>query len=280
MPVPIDIPDADHEALLALASYRRRSVAEQIHSMISTDPAGAVALTTAAPAARPATDHEPGGPPSGPDAGRRRQRLQAMATLQDRLNTQVHPEWRQQGHAYYRAIWVECGELLDHHGWKWWTEQEPDFRQIHLELVDIWHFGLSELIRDHHVDDRLADRFGAALAADPEWRPIPELVETFALRTLANRSFALEPFAALMRATGLSETDLYRMYLAKNVLNAFRLARGYRTGDYRKHWHDGREDNAHLADLAAGLDPDAESFSDDLRGKLAGAYQKTLDGAG
>ena len=72
--------------------------------------------------------------------------LAAMAELQDALNVNVHPQWRDQGHAYYRAIWVECAELLDHYGWKWWKHQHTDLEQVKLEIVDIWHFGLSQLI--------------------------------------------------------------------------------------------------------------------------------------
>ena len=279
MTVPIEVSTADHAVLQALASSRRRTIPDTIHQLILLDRITTVLLDN--PGATTPSGPGASTPPPGPDTLRRRHRLQAMARLQDELNTRVHPEWREQGHPYYRAVWAECAELLDHHGWKWWVDfGEPDFGQIHLELVDIWHFGLSELIRDHGVDDALADRFGDALAPEPDARPIPDLVEALAARTLANRTFALEPFARLMRATGLTETHLYRMYLAKNVLNAFRLAHGYRTGDYRKHWHDGREDNAHLTDLAAGLDPDVDNFSDRLHDRLATAYRETRNKLG
>ena len=82
------------------------------------------------------------------------EQLAAMAELQDSLNRNVHAAWRTQGHQYYRAIWVECAELLDHFGWKWWKHQRPDLDQVKLEIVDIWHFGLSELIRDGSIDAR------------------------------------------------------------------------------------------------------------------------------
>ena len=73
--------------------------------------------------------------------------LQTMAQMQDAHNTLVHAQWRTQGYAYYRAIWVECAELLDHFGWKWWKKQDGDLAQVKLELVDIWHFALSEMLR-------------------------------------------------------------------------------------------------------------------------------------
>ena len=62
------------------------------------------------------------------------------------VDTATHPDWRGQGYPWYRAIWVECAELLDHYGWKWWKHQTPDLEQVQLELVDIWHFGLSDLL--------------------------------------------------------------------------------------------------------------------------------------
>ena len=32
--------------------------------------------------------------------------LQTMTAMQTAHNEQVHPQWRTQGYAYYRAIWV------------------------------------------------------------------------------------------------------------------------------------------------------------------------------
>jgi len=78
--------------------------------------------------------------------------VETMARMQEAHNAQVHPEWRHQGYEYYRAVWVECAELLDHFGWKWWKHQQPDTDQVKLEVVDIWHFGLSDLMRADALD--------------------------------------------------------------------------------------------------------------------------------
>ena len=66
-----------------------------------------------------------------------------MLSMQDAMNSRVSDTWRENGYEWYRAIWVECAEMLDHHGWKWWKHQEIDVAQVQLELVDIFHFGLS-----------------------------------------------------------------------------------------------------------------------------------------
>jgi dimeric dUTPase (all-alpha-NTP-PPase superfamily) len=69
--------------------------------------------------------------------------LKVMLELQNAMNTRVHNEWRDQGFEWYRAIWIESAELMDHYGWKWWKHQKPDVEQVKLELIDIWHFGLT-----------------------------------------------------------------------------------------------------------------------------------------
>ena len=68
-----------------------------------------------------------------------------MLQMQHRMNTRVHEHWIAQNFEWYRAAWIECGELMDHVGYKWWKKQTPDMEQVRLEVVDIWHFGLSAL---------------------------------------------------------------------------------------------------------------------------------------
>ena len=69
-----------------------------------------------------------------------------MLALQDAMNSKINPEWRQAGNEWYRAIWIECAEMLDHYGWKWWKHQQADMDQVTLEIVDIWHFMLSDML--------------------------------------------------------------------------------------------------------------------------------------
>lgn len=204
--------------------------------------------------------------------------IRAMLALQDEINTQIHPDWRSQEYPWYRAIWVECAELLDHYGWKWWKHQEPDVAQVRLELVDIWHFGLSDLL----VRGVPAARIAVGLCppvADHETRgnTFCDWVERFAGNTLQAREFDLAGFATLLRAGDLGFEELYRSYVGKNVLNRFRQDRGYRQGTYRKHWR-GREDNEWLVTLSDGLNPDSEAYADDLYAALARAYQAEPDG--
>ena len=205
--------------------------------------------------------------------------LAVMAEMQDDHNRLVHPRWRQQGHDYYRAVWVECAELLDHYGWKWWKQQEADLEQVRLEIIDIWHFGLSELLRANQFDEELAERLASALARG-DTVGFRAAVENLALKSLATQRFDLEAFVAVMRALPMTFDELYRGYVAKNVLNAFRQEHGYQDGSYRKHWHDGREDNEHLVEIAASLDADADSFVAELGAALAARYALATPAAG
>lgn len=205
------------------------------------------------------------------------QQLAAMAELQDSLNANVHPQWRDQNHAYYRAIWVECAELLDHFGWKWWKHQSTDLEQVKLEIVDIWHFGLSQLIREGRADGSSVDesvvsafqRIGSEPAGD-----FREAVETLAGAVLTQRDFPVDEFVKLMVALPLDFDELYRMYIGKNVLNNFRQANGYKSGTYIKVWL-GREDNEHLFELVGELDDASGSFPDELYRALESRYAAT-----
>ena len=202
--------------------------------------------------------------------------LDTMARMQAEHNAKVHPEWATQGYEYYRAIWVECAELLDHFGWKWWKHQAPDLEQARLELVDIWHFGLSELIRDDSMD---AGTLASLLTlpsgdqADPGTDPagFRAAVEALAGATLTSRSFPMAQFVAALAALPMSYAELFELYIGKNVLNRFRQDHGYKEGTYRKLW-DGREDNEHLMEVVAALDAVDPDYVDRLYGALADRY--------
>ena len=200
-------------------------------------------------------------------------RLASMAALQRRHNEQIHPQWAEQGHEYYRAVWVECAELLDHFGWKWWKRHAADRDQVVLEVVDIWHFGLSELIRAGDMNQTLAKRLQASLA-EPTRLDFRLAVEELARSSLSSRGFDIDAFAGVMRSLPLTFDELYETYVAKNVLNVFRQANGYGSGEYRKVW-DGREDNEHLSELVGTLDTGAESFPEDLAAALASRYARS-----
>ena len=203
-----------------------------------------------------------------------KQALINMLTMQHGMNTRVHEDWINQNFEWYRAIWMECGELIDHYGYKWWKKQVADMPQVQLEVVDIWHFGLSALFHDGVSIDELAAEIESALQAhQPSGLGVNESTEALALHSLESHSFSPLLFWDLLLAVGLDFDSLYSAYVGKNVLNFFRQDHGYKDGSYIKQWA-GREDNEHLVDLIAELDHQADDFSDQVYAALETRYRE------
>lgn len=199
------------------------------------------------------------------------QQLLKMLEMQDAMNAKVHPDWRQQGYEWYRAIWVECAELMDHYGWKWWKKQTPDMEQVTLELVDIWHFGLSDCLQAESNTESVVDHLQQALSADVSGVDFKAALESFTGAVLNQRRFDAAGFYQLMQAADLSFDQLYAQYMGKNVLNFFRQDHGYKDGSYQKLWQ-GKEDNEHLVEVLAELDSASPTFQADVYEALAARY--------
>ena len=198
--------------------------------------------------------------------------LLTMLEMQHRMNTRVHENWIAQGFEWYRAVWIECGELIEHYGYKWWKKQDPDLYQVQLEVIDIWHFGMSALFSEDGGIDAVAETILAELAEyQPSGAGVREATEALALHSLQTQSFSAARFWDLMSAADLDFDGLYRAYVGKNVLNFFRQDNGYKDGSYIKNWA-GREDNEHLVELVGELDADDPAFADSLYSALQGRY--------
>lgn len=199
------------------------------------------------------------------------QQLEQMLSLQDAMNTRVSETWRENGYEWYRAIWVECAEMLDHHGWKWWKHQEIDVAQVQLELVDIFHFGLSlRLMAGDNVKD-IATKLSQELATTPSEEDFKIALESLASAAVTNKSFDGIAFANCMRLMNMDLNELFRQYVGKNTLNFFRQDHGYKDGTYIKVWH-GEEDNEVLAKVVSQLDVSADDFQQQVYAALSEKY--------
>ena len=202
-----------------------------------------------------------------------------MLQMQHRMNSRVHEDWINQHFEWYRATWIECGELMDHVGYKWWKKQTPDMEQVRLEVVDIWHFGLSALFETDTDLEALAGEIandfaaGASAVSDEQSasQRIHAATEALAQHALETKGFSVPLFHALMQACDLSADALYRHYVGKNVLNFFRQDHGYQDGTYIKEWQ-GREDNEHLSELLESLDATAAGFPEAVYEALTSRY--------
>jgi len=204
-----------------------------------------------------------------------------MMVMQNAINFKIDEDWMTRGRPWYRAIWVECGEMMEHIGYKWWKAPELDLAQVQLEIVDIWHFGLSMMVEGGIEADVISSRMKQALKRCEEvqevsdWSPgLLSRTELFARQVLEPGSrglFPLQAFTEMMYAANLSTDDLFKMYTAKNVLNTFRQDHGYKTGDYVKIWF-GEEDNVHLDRIAKKLDLGDPNYAKALYEKLSHTY--------
>ncbi len=197
--------------------------------------------------------------------------LLIMLEMQDAMNARVNPDWRNAGNAWYRAIWTECAEMLDHYGWKWWKHQQPDLEQVRLELVDILHFAMSDYLLLESDNAAAAARIETELSEPRQCEDIRSAIEIMAQSTIAQQSMHFSDFANIMALIEMDFDQLYRTYVGKNVLNFFRQDHGYKDGSYIKTW-DGREDNEHLAELLTSLDSDSARFRDDVYRGLEARY--------
>ena len=197
--------------------------------------------------------------------------IQQMLTLQDAMNSRVSDTWRENNYEWYRAIWVECAEMLDHYGWKWWKHQEIDVPQVQLELVDIFHFGLSlRLMTGASVDD-IANQLANELNEHSPETDFKIALESLASSAVAEKAFNGQAFADCMRLINMDLDELFRQYVGKNTLNFFRQDHGYKDGTYIKVWH-GKEDNEVLAEVVHQLDASAEDFQQQLYQRLEQHY--------
>lgn len=202
-------------------------------------------------------------------------RLREMAKLQDVHNAQVHPRWRAAGLPYRRAVWMESAELMDHLGWKWWRKHSADKAQLVLEIVDIWHFGLSMLLLENRVNAELSACIQRHLATSKKPADPHAAIERFVQQTLSQTTFAVAGFLDLCLLADLSFEDIYRYYVGKNVLNRFRQDNGYQTGAYQKIWY-GKEDNGHLAELMAMSNVEDGNYQAWLYGALTQRYEAVV----
>jgi dimeric dUTPase (all-alpha-NTP-PPase superfamily) len=208
--------------------------------------------------------------------------LLAMLQLQDSMNRKIDPDWIGKRHAYLRAVLVEATEALEHYGWKWWKKQSPDMPQLRIELIDIWHFVLSEYLLRAAGDKRVAAQSmiadwatSATLEFDGTRYDLNALDIRQQLELLAAlaaiRRMHLPLLALLFSACELTPAALFREYVSKNVLNHFRQDRGYKTGEYKKFW-DGSEDNVHMAEILEAMQVTDEQLPEALYRALAGRY--------
>jgi dimeric dUTPase (all-alpha-NTP-PPase superfamily) len=161
-----------------------------------------------------------------------------------------------------RCIYMESAEMIDSFSWKHWKSihQEPDWDNMQIEVVDVWHFIMSLAIESYARNMKGGiDELAVEISELPSFSKIDTnntlfsiqdeviaKVENIMLLSLSKESLniekLIEEFFDLVIMCGLDLDTLYRLYVGKNILNQFRQDNGYKEGTYIKLWN-GTEDN-------------------------------------
>lgn len=224
------------------------------------------------------------------------EQITKLFTMQDQLNTYIHPEWKTQGFNWDLAIVDECMEIHGHLGWKWWKKDykvgltEANKKQVQLEVIDILHFVISsmsekgfryifllEINEPHFAAFNLAESLKALLKIAGNY--------------ISSASEYAWIFRNLAHSVELTEQEILETYTQKYVLNKFRQDHGYKDGSYVKEWDiavenpqgvfEGwtYEDNEVLTRLVTGLQMESKDTTDEIElyNRLELAYNSRLN---
>jgi len=192
-----------------------------------------------------------------------------MLQLQNQLNDATNGEEWVKGITkngktinWRRCIYMECAEMVDSFSWKHWKSinQEPDWDNLKIEVVDVWHFIMSLAIEDYNQNLKGGiEDLAISLSSQENFSKIDNnevkyatqkevinKVEDIIRLSLDRDGLDLErlvnEFFDLVVMSGLNLQTLYRLYVGKNILNQIRQDNGYKDGSYIKIWN-GEEDN-------------------------------------
>lgn len=204
--------------------------------------------------------------------------IRKMFEKQDELNIYTNGEnWKENKDLkWYRAIWTETAELIDYTNWKWWKQQDPSLKDVEMEAIDIWHFGLSDMMVHHNID-KCVDNVFYAFKSKFEYPTrlgfveVQDCAELFAYKTLYDHKFHLEPFVDLCSTLNMNIEKIYKLYMGKNILNKFRQDNGYKLKKYNKNWN-GCEDNIYLMKFLQETEITETDFDNIIYKKLDATY--------
>ena len=217
-------------------------------------------------------------------------KLEEMFLLQKQLNDSTNGKNWELGQNKFgkdinwlRCIHMEVAELIDSTPWKHWKNinAAPDMNNIHVELVDIWHFLMSyilqetnvpravSLVNTHCIYEAVEDIDVKLMVKEAEKLSYISLaIETGNMPSFSGIERFIDQFFRCCKISGLSFTWLQKLYIGKNCLNKFRQDHGYKEGSYVKVWN-GDEDNVIMVSILETMEN--VSF-DELYSKLEDNY--------
>lgn len=218
--------------------------------------------------------------------------IPSMLSLQNTMNNTVNPDWVNLEWDWFRASMLEGSEAVEHHGWKWWKAQSKDVAQLQMEIVDIWHFYLSQFLKLTQgnetnaatlIEEHYNQFYNQPIVFDGKNYDLNSLTLLDKLDLLIGLSAAKRLHVPLLinlvYETGMTWDFFFEQYVKKNILNIFRQKNGYKQGTYHKEWFN-KEDNVFLVEEASKLDPSSENYVSELWEALTSVYKKALIASG
>jgi len=188
-----------------------------------------------------------------------------------------------------RCTYLECAELIESYPWKHWKniDSKPDYANIKIEAVDIWHFIMSQGLEDYKRGElgsieTLAKNINdlanfSEFSKDLKEQYKDHYEQIAVVEDLMKIIFCggsteklMEAFINVAMQSGLNLDTLYKLYVGKNILNQFRQDHGYKEGTYIKIWN-GQEDNVTMQNI---LEENENVTPDELYKELEKAYAK------
>lgn len=218
--------------------------------------------------------------------------IPSMLSLQNTMNNTVNPDWATMNWDWFRASMLEGAEAVEHHGWKWWKAQNKDMPQLQMEIVDIWHFYLSQFLKLSHANEEQAailiqnhynEYINKPVSFDGVEYNLSDMDLLAKLDLLIGLSAAKRLHVPLLLdlvyACGMNWDFFFEQYVKKNILNIFRQKNGYKQGTYHKEWFN-QEDNVFLIAEASKLNPASDNYVTLLWDALTLVYKEALIAAG
>ncbi|HHC11172.1 MAG TPA: dUTPase [Campylobacterales bacterium] len=186
-----------------------------------------------------------------------------------------------------RCIYLESAELVESYPWKHWKniDASADYENVKIEIVDIWHFVMSEALRIYKIENLGSiDDIASMITHLPEFNHFSqddkgEILDNYAqielvedmIKTLFCQNdidALIISFLTMSSKLNLKLSELYQLYIGKNILNKFRQDYGYKEGTYIKVWN-GLEDNLVMQNI---LNENIDISPDNLYRKLQESY--------
>lgn len=201
-------------------------------------------------------------------------KIKSMLMLQQELNDNTNGEGWENGVTkqgkpidWRRCILLESAELIESYPWKHWKniDAPADKENIKIEVVDIWHFVMSEILKinattSNKTIENLIEEINSLSnfsilenpsneIADNHFEQIAN-IENFIKILLNSQDWKemTDSYFFIVSQSGLNLDSLYQLYIGKNILNKFRQDNGYKDGSYKKIW-DGKEDNVIMQEI-------------------------------